>query len=144
MREPLITIEDTPSPEDIRSLGNGLRQYNVSRAGFEGREITLFLRDDKQEILGGAYGWTALNYLHLHVLWLREDVRGKGLGKRLLLAVEQEAWKRGCRHVELETFSFQSPGFYEKLGYKVFGELDNVAGKHKWYFLTKELSGVSE
>jgi ribosomal protein S18 acetylase RimI-like enzyme len=63
----------------------------------------------------------------------------QGYGKRLLLATEQEGFKRGCRYSQLDTFSFQALGFYEKLGYRVFGELDDVAGKHRWYFLKKDL-----
>jgi hypothetical protein len=40
---------------------------------------------------------------------------------------------------KLDTFSFQALGFYEKLGYRIFGELGDVAGGHKWYFLKKDL-----
>jgi GNAT superfamily N-acetyltransferase len=89
--------------------------------------------------LGGAHGWTGWNWLHVDALWLREDVRHKGYGKRLLLVTEAEAIKRGCRYAELQTFSFQARGFYEKLGYKVFAQLDDFADVHKWYFLKKDL-----
>jgi hypothetical protein len=57
-----------------------------------------------------------------------------------LEATEAEAKRRGCRFAELETFSFQALDFYKKNGYTVFGELDQVAGGHRWYFLKKSLS----
>ena len=134
-----ITIDENPSFDDIHFLIRNIHEYNISQTGLEGTLVTLFLKDNDQQILGGIHGWTAFNYLHVDILWLREDVRGQGYGRRLLLATEQEALTRGCRYAQLDTFSFQALGFYEKLGYRVFGELDNVAGIHKWYFLTKDL-----
>lgn len=134
-----ISIEENPSLDDIHFLMVKLHDYNASQTGLEGELITLFLRDDQQQIIGGAYGWTAFNYLHVDILWLRDDVRRQGHGTRLLRAAEQEALRRGCRYAQLDTFSFQARGFYEKLGYEVYSELDDVAGKHKWYFLKKNL-----
>ena len=72
-----------------------LHEYNVSQTGLEGEFITLFLRNNEHLIVGGVHGWIAFNYLHVDTLWLREDVRGHGHGKRLLIATEQEALKRG-------------------------------------------------
>jgi GNAT superfamily N-acetyltransferase len=139
MQDYSITVEDDPSLDDVRFLMHRLHEYNVSQTGLEGEFITLFLRDNEQRIIGGVHGWTAFNYLHVDVLWLRQDVRGTGYGKRLLLAAEREALNRGCRYAQLDTFSFQARGFYEKLGYRVFGELDDVAGEHMWYFMRKDL-----
>ena len=139
MQDYSITIEDDPSFDHVRFLTRKLHEYNVSQTGLEGELITLLLRDTGPQIIGGVHGWTAFNYLHVDILWLREDVRGRGYGKRLLLATDQEALKRGCRYAQLDTFSFQARGFYEKLGYRVFGELDEVAGKQKWHFLKKDL-----
>lgn len=43
----------------------------------------------------------------------------------MLLQAEQEAIARGCRGAWLDTYSFQARGFYERLGYAVFGILDH-------------------
>ncbi|PYR99544.1 MAG: hypothetical protein DMG16_17510 [Acidobacteria bacterium] len=67
-------------------------------------------------------------------------MRRKGLGRHLLDATEGEAKKRGCKFAELETFSFQALEFYQKKGYTVFHELDQIAGEHRWYFLKKNLN----
>jgi hypothetical protein len=37
----------------------------------------------------------------------------------------------------LDTFSFQARGFYEKLGYRAVGVLDNHPAGHQHYFMTK-------
>jgi len=139
MSEPIITIEDDPPVKDVRLLWDGLDQYNFSQTGLEGQLISVFLRNEQNEAIGGAHSWTAFGWLHIRALWLREDQRQRGWGIRLLQATEAEAVKRGCRYSQLETFSFQALGFYQKNGYRVFGELENVAGDHKWYFLKKDL-----
>jgi hypothetical protein len=53
---------------------------------------------------------------------------------------EGRAVERGCHSAWVDTFSFQAPGFYRKLGYEVFGELD-YPPEHKRFFLRKRLTG---
>jgi hypothetical protein len=50
-----------------------------------------------------------------------------------------EAANGGARSVHLDTYDFQALGFYKKLGYGVFGELDDYPPGHTRYFLTKPL-----
>ena len=47
--------------------------------------------------------------------------------------------RRGVRKAYLHLLSFQTPGFYRKLGYEVFGELD-WSPDHKRIFLRKGLA----
>ena len=135
-----IKVEDKPAPEDIQTLRSGLTDFNAAQTGQRGQFISVFIRDDQGRIVGGAYGWTAFGWLHVDVLWLDEKIRRKGLGRQVLQATEAEAKRRGCQSAKLETFSFQALGFYQKNGYTVFAELDQVAGGHRWYFLKKILS----
>jgi len=72
-------------------------------------------------------------------MYLREDLRGQGYGERILERAEEEARKRGVKDVYLDTFSFQAPGFYQKLGYRVFGELVDFPPGHTRHFMTKQL-----
>ena|ERR1041385_3028103 len=134
-----IAVEDNPLTEDIQVLRRNLTEFNLALTGQRGQSICVFIRDDEGKIVGGANGWTAFAWLHTDVLWLREDVRGIGLGTQVLEGVEAEAKGRGCKFAKLETFSFQAPEFYKKNGYTVFAELDQVAGGHRWYFLKKDL-----
>ena len=140
MEEYSITVEEKPSDDDCRFLGQSLYKFNVATTGLEVSPIAVFLRDGEQNIIGGTSGWTVLDCLHINILWVRDDVRGQGYGKRLLFAAEQEAIKRACRRANLDTFSFQAPGFYEKQGYRVFGKIDDLAGKYTWYFMIKDLA----
>lgn len=139
MLAPFITIEDDPPEKDIRVLWDGIGEYNFSQTGLKGQPVLVFLRDEQHEVIGGAYGWAVYAWLHVRVLWLREDQRQRGWGTRILQATEAEAVKKGCRHSRLETYSFQALGFYQKNGYRVFTELGNVAEDHQLYFLEKDL-----
>lgn len=60
-------------------------------------------------------------------------------GRRLLALIEQEGRQRGAKNAYLDTFSFQAPGFYAKLGYRVFGTLTEFPSGHQRCFLTKAL-----
>ncbi|GET35341.1 putative N-acetylmannosamine-6-phosphate epimerase superfamily protein [Microseira wollei NIES-4236] len=51
-----------------------------------------------------------------------------------MLKAESEAKKRGCHHCYLDKFSFQALGFYQKLGYQIFGILQDFPPGHQRYF----------
>lgn len=52
---------------------------------------------------------------------------------------EEEAVRRGCLGAWLDTFSFQARGFYERLGYSVFGVIEGYPPGHSRFFLKKTL-----
>ena len=73
-------------------------------------------------------------------VWVAEELRGRGLGRCLLLAAEAAAVKRGCRGAWLGTFDFQSRGFYERLGYTGFAELADFPDGHTHYHQRKSFA----
>jgi hypothetical protein len=52
---------------------------------------------------------------------------------------ETEARVRGCQHVWLDSYTFQAPAFYQRLGYEVFGVLHGYPAPRDRGFLTKTL-----
>jgi hypothetical protein len=52
---------------------------------------------------------------------------------------EIEARRRGCRNAYLDTFSYQAPQFYERLGYVAFGTLQDYPPGHQRVFMNKQL-----
>ena len=60
------------------------------------------------------------------------------VGTTLMREAERVAVERGCHSAFLDTFSFQAPGFYQKLGYEIFATLD-YPPRHKRHFLKRRL-----
>jgi GNAT superfamily N-acetyltransferase len=85
---------------------------------------------------GMLYCW---GILYVDVVWVAEPHRHRGIGKQLMNHLEEKARKLGCTLVHLDTFDFQAKGFYEKLGYTLFGTLDECPPGHKRLFLKKAL-----
>ena len=82
---------------------------------------------------------TYWDWLYVDLLWVKDKLRGRGFGHRLLTLAEDEARQRGAKNAYLDTFSFQAPDFYERHGYQVFGELPEFPPGHRRLFLTKRL-----
>lgn len=119
-----VTVEAKPTAADMNAVVQSLLAFNRSHTGgAEPRYLLVTLRDADQALVGGLVGATYLGWLQVHALWVREDLRGRGYGEQLLTAAEEEAVRRGCHHVCLESLSFQAVPFYEKQGYTVYARV---------------------
>ena len=136
-----LQIEVEPTPDDIRFLVDRLYEYNVEQTGVDdGKWLSIFVRDDQGAIVAGLHGWTWCGACRVQTLWVHKDLRREGYGKRLMDAAEQEARARGCDQLLLDTFSFQAPLFYQKLGYEVIGVVEGYPRRpHSSYHLRKAL-----
>ncbi len=134
-------IED-PTPEDRAAILAPLEGHGRDR-GFVWRPepLVLALRDDGGAIVGGLTGMLLWDWLRVDILAVDEGLRGRGWGTRLLAEAEAIAGAAGCRHAWLDTFSFQARPFYERHGYRVFGELADFPRGQARYFLAKDLGG---
>ena len=133
--------EDSKSIEDGRqAVLDGLARFNKNKTNMEPpKAIPIFMRDGKNQIVGGVIGHTFGDWLHIGLLWVEESLRNKGNGTKLLKMIENEAVKCRCKYVDLDTFSFQAKPFYEKNGYTLFATLDNYPEGHSKHFLKKDL-----
>lgn len=137
---PEILVTDTPGQAAYDAILAGIIGYNESQAGSSGhRPLAVLVKDKDGKVLGGLWGTTGWQWLFVHLLWLPETLRGTGLGRDLMHRAEAEAVARGCGNVWLDTYSFQARGFYEKLGYAVFGTLEGYPPGHRRHFLQKRL-----
>lgn len=136
-----ISIVDDPDEKDLNTFFDILRNYNRAQAGPSSHKaLSIFVRNENGEIVGGLTGETYWDWLFVENLAVDESVRKSGIGSKLLKAAEEEAVKRGCHAVYLDTFSFQARPFYEKHGYHLFGQLDEFPPGHNRYFFWKKLS----
>jgi GNAT superfamily N-acetyltransferase len=140
---PTIVMTDAPDAHMLQALCVPLARFNELRVGhpsdFRPFAI-LILHPETSEIVGGLWGVTDYAQLHVDLLFVPETLRGSGLGRQLMRQAEEEAWRRGCRGAWLETYSFQARGFYERLGYAVFGTIDDYPPRHSRFFLKKTFS----
>jgi GNAT superfamily N-acetyltransferase len=139
---PKITLTDTPTPQMREAIVEPLVEFNHSRVGKPEsyRPLAILLsHPESDEIMGGLYGRTFFSHLWVELLFVPESMRGIGIGRKLMTLAEAEAVQRGCRAVALDTFSFQARGFYERLGYSVFGVLNDCPPGHSRFYLTKRL-----
>ena len=132
-----IVVVDKP---EWGIIGGGISNYNKEQAGDDkGKSLCFVLQTPEQEVVGGVIGATHWDWFYVDLMWIKEDLRGRGYGHRLLTLAEQEARQRGAKKAYLDTFSFQAPEFYKKHGYQAFGELLEFPPGHQRYFLTKQL-----
>ena len=136
-----IAVAPDPGPfarEIETRLLDSLRQ-NVPAGDYA--PFGILARDSEGAILGGLIGGTSYGWLLIKILWVAEDLRGQGLGARMVRLAEEEALSRGCHGAWLDSSSPRARNFYAKLGYETFGMLENREGEepqgHARFFLCK-------
>ena len=134
-----LEITDRPAAADREAVRQGLIAFCDRFLGpCDLRPIGIFVRGP-QGLQAGLIGETGRGVMKVALLWVAEELRGQGIGSRLLQAAEAEAVARGCRKVLLDTYDFQARPFYERHGYEVFAEFRGFVGDHGSFFLTKDL-----
>jgi GNAT superfamily N-acetyltransferase len=127
MEQPTISVTDSPDPVFRDAILQPLVAYSNGKVGPANLQtFAVFLREkDSEKIIGGLWGRSAYAWFVVELLFVPEPLRGKGLGSLLMEKAEHAAIERGCVGIWLDSFSFQAPKFYERLGYAVFGTLQN-------------------
>ena len=140
MTDPRIVSEPRGDAGDATFVRDSLGLFNVGVTGDSYfSPLAIFLKDERNAVLGGALGHVWGGWLDLDALWVAEPFRGEGYGAKLLRAAEDEARTQGCHGVFLTTFSFQAKPFYEKFGYEVVADIPDYPNGHSHHVLTKKL-----
>lgn len=136
-----IERTDTPTAEEREAILAPLRSYNVSQAGDGASQLVAWLvRDeDSDVILGGLYGRLFYRWLFIELLSVPQEARGQGLGSELMQLAEALAREQDCIGIWLDTFDFQAPAFYQKLGFTACGQIDDYPPGHTRFFFQKRL-----
>ena len=135
---PKIAVERTIG-KTKKAVLDGLIGYNTEKMGKQKyKRLAISLREGNQ-IVGGIVGevWTAV--LFIQFFWLEQGLRGTGLGRKLITAIEDEARRFGAKRSYLDTMSFQAPGFYRTCGYEEFGSIEGYPGGVTRHWFTKTL-----
>lgn len=138
-----VAIEAEPKPAEMGLVIKGLTAYNAAQAdGDTPNYLFITVRGADGSVEGGLVGATYLGWLQVQAVWVSDALRGRGYGTILMQEAEQEAVRRGCPRVFLETLSFQALPFYEKCGYQVFSRLADFPPGGARYALTKQLGNL--
>lgn len=139
MAEPKVVIDEAPGQGLREEILRPLRAYNESKVGpLQARMLAIALRDpDSDAVTGGLWGYSVADWLFVDLLVVPERWRKRGLGTSLMQKAEEIAVARGCAGIWLHTGTFQAPGFYEKLGYRPFGELADFPKGYKTIYYCK-------
>ena len=93
-----VRITSDGDARDIHEIYELLKAYNLSRReASQNVPIGVFLEDEAGRKLAGLTGETFGNWLCIQFLFVSEQLRGQGIGGKLLQAAEEEARKRGCK-----------------------------------------------
>ena len=141
MAEPVITLASERDPRAEAVVTGGLADYNRETFGrVDTRTLDVLVRDPENgEIVGGILGRSSLGMFFLDLFYLPKHLRRGGLGSQLIAQAEDEARRRGCTTAFVYTVTFQAPGFYEKHGYRRFGEIACPPDGATRIFLSKPL-----
>lgn len=135
--ELILSSNLDPEYAERKVLEYNLRHFPKELHG-RYQKINLLLADSSERIYGGLSGEICWNWLAVEYLFVEEEARGSGWGKRLMEEAERIAVQHGCDFIKVDTLSFQALDFYIKLGYEVYGMLPNAA-TFEHYFLKKDL-----
>ena len=134
-----IRLENIESQKS-QVIGDLIRSYNRSkRETAESESLNLYAEDDSGELMAGLVAETFGNWLEIEYLFVKEDLRGQGIGSQLLQQAESEAKKRNCRYVFVNTYQFQAPAFYQKQGYKEVFSLKDYPYTGQRHYYQKDL-----
>ncbi|MGE8187494.1 GNAT family N-acetyltransferase [Pseudomonas sp. NPDC086278] len=135
-----IERSQDPTQEEREAILAPLRAYNAAQAGpGNPQPLALLVRDDNGEILGGLYGRFFYQWLFIELLSVPEQARGLGMGSQLMQMAEDLAREKECVGIWLDTFDFQAPEFYKKLGYSELGQITDYPPGHQRFFFQKRL-----
>ena len=135
------TVVLEPAPDDTTRAGivAPLIAYNEREGGAAHHGlIALTVRNADGDIVGGLWGRTGYGFLFIELLALG-PAAGHGLGRAIMAQAEAEARRRGLNGIWLDTWTFQAPGFYRKLGFVEVGRIPNYPPGHERIFFVKHL-----
>ena len=123
-----------------QEIGDLIRAYNRSkREEVESEPLNLYLEDEKGNLMAGLVAETFGNWLEIEYLFVKEELRGQGIGSKLLQRAESEAKKRNCRFAFVNTYQFQAPDFYISHGYKEVFILQDYPYTGQRFYYQKDL-----
>ena len=119
--------------------------HGISKRAFQAkglspiRPFSIFIKDQKEQVLGGASGTLFYGSLYVDSLWVDETLRNQGWGKKLMYEAEKIGREHGALFVTLNTMDWEALPFYQKLGYSIEFTREGYEKGSKMFMLRKNL-----
>jgi ribosomal protein S18 acetylase RimI-like enzyme len=133
-----IILQKTTDTAFLKDIETGLEAHSAKTIGKNKTPVYFVVQD-----ASGVKGGMKASYVgaSFFVSWLQvdESLRGQGWGKKLKAAAGEEARKRGCCKMFVDTLSFQAPKFYEALGFRQCALIPGYYDGYDRIFFQKDL-----
>ncbi len=91
-------------------------------------------------LVGGLNAYmSAFKILYVDTVFVADEYRRQGIGRKLICEMEQRAKSLGANMIRLDTFDWQGYEFYKRLGYEEVGHYYNEEDKFYEYFFVKHI-----
>ena len=142
---PTLVIPQAPDRADREIILNELAAFEETTAGpLDIKPLAILIKDADGRTIGGLWGLSLFRWLMVELLFIPETLRKSGLGTEIMGEAERIARERGCIGIWLDTYSFQAPAFYKKLGFTAFGQVDDHPPGQTRIFMQKRLAPAAE
>lgn len=117
----------------------------ISERAFQAKKLSpirpfgIFIKDQKGQVLGGASGALFYGSVHVDSLWIDENLRNQGWGKRLMHEAEKRGREHGATFATVNTMDWEALLFYQKLGYVIDFSRKGYENQSMMFMLTKTL-----
>lgn len=102
----------------------------------------VFAALDKGSFVGGVQGIITEDSMYVSRLVVIDSYKNQGMGRNLMLKIEDKAKELGLYSMNLGTVEFQAKNFYEKIGYSVILTKENDPKGYKSYTMIKKLNYI--
>ncbi len=103
-------------------------------------QFAFFIKGIDNEIIAGCNGSVIFGVIYTDQLWVKNELRGQGIGKQLMGKIHEYGKEIGCQISTVATMSFQAKEFYESLGYVVEFERHGYTNESFMIFLKRNIS----
>jgi ribosomal protein S18 acetylase RimI-like enzyme len=133
-----LELDDTPNLETL--LYAGLNDEAVLAKGMNRvRTFGICIKNEMQNILGGAKGAILYGNLYVDALWINSKIRHQGWGTKLMAEAEKIGREHGCTFATVNTMDWEALPFYQKLGYNIEFTREGFENDSKMFMLRKKL-----
>lgn len=137
----IFEISETNFTNDLQNfVSKGFNEHAIENIGANDlSENIAFAIEDENKVIACIVVQLFWGQLHIKKLYVKEEYRKLGVGKKLMNRAFEYGIKHKCSFAFVETMSFQGVEFYQKLGFVIELKRCGYSYKTSFYYLKKDL-----